>query len=190
MTTQGIGHIYVETHNWGKAAAFWQSLGFTLEFETDHHSGGFVAPNGTRLFLAEQGRDDPVGMDVYLDVASTAETIPGEWDPRRLEQIVGNLLSNAIKYGSGRPIEVDVRASDEIARVSVADRGIGIEKPLLQRIFGRFERAVSDRHYGGLGLGLYITRQIVEALGGTVNVTSTLGAGATFTVQLPLEATH
>ena len=76
MTTQGIGHIYVETHNWGKAAAFWQSLGFTLEFETDHHSGSFVAPNGTRVFVAEQGPDDPVGMDVYFDVASADHRLP------------------------------------------------------------------------------------------------------------------
>ena len=87
MTTEGIGHIYVETHNWDKAAAFWRSLGFTLEFETDHHSGGFVAPNGTRLFLAEQGPDDPVGMDVYLDVQSTDVELPDnvevvfDWTP-------------------------------------------------------------------------------------------------------------
>ena len=68
MTTKGIEHIYVETHRWGEAVAFWQSLGFALEFETDHHSGSFVAPNGTRLFLAEQSPDHPVGMDVYLGV--------------------------------------------------------------------------------------------------------------------------
>ena len=66
MTTKGIEHIYVETHNWAKAAAFWQSLGFTLEFETDHSSGRFVAPNGTSVFVAEQSPDDPVGMSVYL----------------------------------------------------------------------------------------------------------------------------
>jgi hypothetical protein len=86
MTTQGIGHFYVETHNWGNAAAFWQSLGFTLEFETDHHSGGFVAPNGTRLFLAEQSPEDPVATDVYLTVES-AEQAPDnvevvfDWTP-------------------------------------------------------------------------------------------------------------
>jgi catechol 2,3-dioxygenase-like lactoylglutathione lyase family enzyme len=76
MTTQGIGHIYVETHDWGRSAAFWQALGFRLEFETDHHSGGFVGPNGTRLFLAEQSPEDPVGMDVYLDVESDAGALP------------------------------------------------------------------------------------------------------------------
>ena len=86
MTTRGIGHVYVETHNWGKAAAFWQSLGFTLEFETDHHSGGFVAPNGTRLFLAEQSPEDPVGFDLYLDVEAAGAApanvdVVFEWTP-------------------------------------------------------------------------------------------------------------
>ena len=66
----------------------------------------------------------------------------------------------------------------------------GIAPESLPRLFGRFERAVSDRHYGGLGLGLYITRQIVEALGGSVSVVSAPGAGATFTVELPLEANN
>ncbi len=87
MTTQGIGHIYVETHDWAKAVAFWESLGFTLEFATDHHSGGFVAPNVTHLFLAEQSPQDPVGIDVYLNVESAGGTPPDnvevvfDWTP-------------------------------------------------------------------------------------------------------------
>ena len=68
MTTRGFEHIYLETHNWGKSVAFWQALGFKLDFETDHHSGQLVAPNGTRLFVAEQSPEDPVGLDVYLGV--------------------------------------------------------------------------------------------------------------------------
>jgi len=87
MTTQGISNIYVETHNWGKAAAFWQSLGFTLEFATDHASGSFVAPNGTRLFLAEQSPEDPLGMSVYLAATTGGVTPPDnvevvfDWTP-------------------------------------------------------------------------------------------------------------
>ena len=112
--------------------------------------------------------------------------VVGRWDRLRLEQVATNLVSNAIKYGRGRPVDVQVRVSGEMALLAVEDRGMGIAPEDVARIFGRFERAVSARHFGGLGLGLYITRQIVEALGGTVEVTSTLGQGSTFTVTLPL----
>ncbi|WP_163997501.1 PAS domain S-box protein [Pyxidicoccus caerfyrddinensis] len=114
-------------------------------------------------------------------------SILGRWDRSRLEQVVSNLLSNALKYGAGRPVHVRVSASGGTARLEVRDEGIGIEPQSLHRIFQRFERAVSERHYGGLGLGLYITRQIVEAHGGCVRAESAPGQGATFTVTLPLE---
>lgn len=112
----------------------------------------------------------------------------GAWDSSRLEQVVTNLLANAIKYGPGHPVTLRVEELEGRARLTVRDRGIGIAPENLQRIWGKFERAVSERHYGGLGLGLYISRQIVEALGGTVKVESTLGQGATFIVELPLRA--
>ncbi|WNG43040.1 GAF domain-containing protein [Archangium minus] len=113
----------------------------------------------------------------------------GTWDRLRLEQVVTNLLSNALKYGAGKPVHLRVETNAGLARLVVRDEGIGIAPENLPRLFGRFERAVSDRHYGGLGLGLYITRQIVEALGGSVGVRSAPGAGATFTVELPRQAT-
>jgi PAS domain S-box-containing protein len=109
----------------------------------------------------------------------------GIWDRARLEQVVTNLLSNAIKFGLGRPIEVVVSQSNGLARLSVRDHGIGIPFDRRERIFEPFERAVSNRHYGGLGLGLYIVRRIVEGLGGTVTVQSEPSAGATFIVELP-----
>lgn len=74
MTTQGFGHIYIETHNWGRSVAFWEALGFKLEFETDHGSGSLVAPNGSKIFLAEQSPEDPLGTTVYLDVAEGGGT--------------------------------------------------------------------------------------------------------------------
>jgi PAS domain S-box-containing protein len=113
------------------------------------------------------------------------EPVFGRWDRLRVEQLVTNLLSNALKYGPGRPVVVRVEEDGERARLTVQDQGIGIAEEDLGRIFERFERAVSDRHYGGLGLGLYITRQIVEAFGGTVRVTSQPGMGSTFTLELP-----
>ncbi|WP_437287540.1 AAA family ATPase [Sorangium sp. So ce406] len=111
--------------------------------------------------------------------------IVGCWDRSRLDQIVTNLLTNAIKFGAGKPIEIVLGEEGGTARLSVRDHGIGIDPARQGRIFDRFERAVSDRHYGGLGLGLYISRQLAQAHGGSIRVQSALGAGATFTVELP-----
>lgn len=113
------------------------------------------------------------------------EPLVGHWDAVRLEQIVVNLLSNAAKYGAGTPIDVEVARDGTRARLTVRDRGIGIAAAEHARIFERFGRAVSERHFGGLGLGLWITREIVAAFGGTISVASVEGEGATFEVTLP-----
>jgi signal transduction histidine kinase len=113
------------------------------------------------------------------------ESLPGWWDPLRLEQVVANLLENAAKYGAGYPVMVTLEGEGEWARLTVSDRGIGISPEDQARIFERFERAVSVRHYGGFGLGLWIVRQIVEAMGGRVRVASQPEQGSTFTVELP-----
>ncbi|MBN8466786.1 PAS domain S-box protein [Corallococcus exiguus] len=131
-----------------------------------------LATSGTRL-------------QVHADTA-----MPGVWDRSRLDQIVTNLLSNAIKYGEGRPIEVRVEGDAVVARLEVRDQGIGIPVERHARIFRAFERAVSSRHYGGLGLGLHIVNQLVERLGGSVQVESEAGQGATFTVELPRRGPH
>jgi signal transduction histidine kinase len=108
-------------------------------------------------------------------------------DPDRVEQVVANLLYNALKYGKGGPVVVQVRTEDGYAVLDVADRGIGIPPEQQARIFGRFERAVPPRSYGGLGLGLWIVRSLVEAHGGRIAVESAPGRGSTFTVKLPRE---
>ncbi len=115
-------------------------------------------------------------------------TVKGRWDAMRLDQVLTNLLSNAIKYGQGRPIAVEVEpsAAGEVVCVRVRDRGMGIAPEHQARIFERFERLVPDRHLGGIGLGLWIARQFVEIMGGTVSVASTPGEGSTFSVSLPV----
>jgi len=118
----------------------------------------------------------------------TLPQLVGRWDALRLEQVVTNLLTNALKYGAGKPIEVTVEGDDTHARLCVRDEGIGIAEEDTARIFERFERAVSVQHYGGFGIGLWIVREIVQALGGTIEVRSTPGQGATFTVTLPRQS--
>jgi PAS domain S-box-containing protein len=115
----------------------------------------------------------------------TEENVVGKWDRFRLEQVVSNLLSNAIKFGLGRPIELTIRARDARAFLIVEDHGIGIEAEVLPRLFRPFERGVSQRNYGGLGLGLHIAKTIVEAMGGSMSVESEPGRGTVFTVELP-----
>jgi PAS domain S-box-containing protein len=113
------------------------------------------------------------------------ENVVGQWDRFRLEQVVNNLLSNAIKFGLGRPIEITIRARPGGAQLVVRDCGIGVEPEVLPRLFRPFERGVSERHYGGLGLGLHIVKTIVEAMRGSVSVESTPEKGTAFTVELP-----
>ncbi|MCP3140280.1 ATP-binding protein [Pyxidicoccus xibeiensis] len=109
----------------------------------------------------------------------------GHWDRLRVEQVLQNLLSNAIKYGRGHPIDVRVGADAERAWLTVRDEGVGIAPEGQARLFQRFERLSSERHYGGLGLGLWIVKQIVDALEGRIRVESAAGQGSTFTVELP-----
>jgi len=115
--------------------------------------------------------------------------VHGYWDAARIEQVVVNLLTNAMKYGRGRPIAITVTTDDyeqgARAHLTVSDQGIGIAPEHLERIFGPFERAASPTKYGGMGMGLYITRQIVEAHHGSIDVTSIPEEGTTFTVTLP-----
>ncbi len=111
--------------------------------------------------------------------------IHGRWDDLRLRQILTNLLTNAIKYGRGGAVTITLSCEPLAARVAVHDHGIGIAPADQARVFDRFERAVSQRHYGGLGIGLWLVRQNVAALGGTVTVDSAVGEGSTFTVELP-----
>jgi signal transduction histidine kinase len=111
--------------------------------------------------------------------------LSGRWDRLRLEQIVGHLLANALKYGRGEPVEIDVRPDPEGAVLVVRDHGIGVPKEAQERIFERFGRLGSERHYGGFGLGLWITRHLAQTLGGRVSVDSRSGEGAAFTVVLP-----
>jgi signal transduction histidine kinase len=115
----------------------------------------------------------------------SGEPVVGVWDQDAVETAVRNLITNAAKFGRGKPIEIRVESEGDVARVAVSDQGIGIAPEQQRRIFERFERAVSSQHYGGFGLGLWITRQMVQAQGGTVRVSSNENSGSTFVIELP-----
>jgi len=130
------------------------------------------------------------GPELARSGSSLTVTAPGQlvgqWDRSRLDQVIFNLLSNAIKFGLGNPIEITIGTRGERAVLFVTDHGMGIEPEIRDRIFKPFERGVSARHHGGLGLGLHIVKTIVEALGGSVSLTSEPGSGSTFMVELPM----
>ena len=111
--------------------------------------------------------------------------VRGAIDRTRFEQVILNLLTNAAKYGSGKPVKIDVTESDGIAEVVIEDHGIGISSEDQAKIFQRFERTAKAKEYPGLGLGLYISHQIIAAHGGTIGVASKPGEGSRFTVRVP-----
>jgi PAS domain S-box-containing protein len=135
--------------------------------------------------VAERWRDEAsrAGAELMVDAGTP---VRGVWDPLRIDQVVENLLGNALKYAPGKPVRIAVGKRDGRAELSVSDEGPGIPAGAEERIFRRFERAVDMRNYGGLGLGLYIAREIVQAHGGTICVESGAETGATFRVLLPL----
>jgi signal transduction histidine kinase len=113
------------------------------------------------------------------------ESVTGNWDRFRIEQVITNLLTNVMRYGAGKPIEIKISTENSSAVLVIKDYGIGIAKADLERIFQRFERA-KGTETTGLGLGLYIVSQIIEGHKGTIKVDSVFGEGSAFTITLPI----
>jgi signal transduction histidine kinase len=146
--------------------------------------------------LVEIVQDVTHGFEGTMDTAGSTLVLSGDnrllgsFDPIRVQEVVGNLVDNAIKFGMGKPIEVDVRARGDKAVVRVRDHGLGISCEDQAAIFELYERGGAAQGLGGLGLGLHIVREIVQAHGGGVQVESLPGEGSTFTVELPLAEPH
>lgn len=126
------------------------------------------------------------GSMVTIDIK---QPIIGHFDRLRIEQVFTNLLTNALKYGNKKPISIEISKERGSAKIVFRDAGMGISATDFDRIFERFERLADNTNVAGLGLGLFISRQIVEAHGGFISVSSKESEGAVFTVLLPLEKT-
>jgi PAS domain S-box-containing protein len=157
-----------------------------------------ISSTGIELQLAEADLSS-IAAEVVARLAPRSPTkaqielaapcpVPGCWDRARLDQVIEALVANALRFGANRPIAVSVERRDDRALLTVRDHGIGIPGEQLRSLFERFDRAGASRGWGGLGLGLYVSRAIVERHGGTIRVESKPGGGTTFFVELPLSA--
>lgn len=117
---------------------------------------------------------------------SVQEGVTGVCDKMAMEQILENLLSNAIRYGPGEPVEIEFNSDSRMARLSVRDQGIGISQRDQAKIFDRLHNLCRSSPNGGLGIGLWITRQLVRAMGGEITVSSKPGSGSIFSVVWPI----
>lgn len=155
-----------------------------------------IAANRIRLKLSEFNltelcREAIARLEGMLEQASCTvqftapPTLVGRWDRLRIEQALMNLISNACKYAPHSTVDVTLSLEGDQVSIVVKDAGPGIAPENLERIFERFERAASSTHYGGLGLGLYVTRQIAEVHGGRIEAQSVVGEGSEFRLTLP-----
>jgi signal transduction histidine kinase len=123
-------------------------------------------------------------QEPQIDVVTRGDA-RGRWDRGQLMRVVANLVQNALRFGTGSEVTIEARDRGDRASLVVSDHGVGVDPADHERIFEPYERAVSSRNFGGLGLGLWVARQIVLAMSGTITVESQPGDGATFTVDLP-----
>jgi signal transduction histidine kinase len=157
-------------------------------------AGGHFELERTRMDLSELATEVGARMEEEAERSSSKISVSapapveGFWDRTRLDQVMTNLVANAIKFGGGKPIEIRVLKNGDRAIVRVRDYGLGVAEADRDRIFERFERGVSERSYAGLGLGLWIARQIVNAHGGWIGVTAPEGPGAEFSLEIPADA--
>ncbi|VVP94153.1 Sensor histidine kinase RcsC [Pseudomonas fluorescens] len=153
---------------------------------------GKLSIRPTRVDLSTLVRDVLHNFSRQIDAAEASvsleatQPVIGNWDEFRIEQVISNLLSNALRYGARSPVSVKVYSEGDQALVDVQDQGIGISEANQKRIFQQFERVSAKHTVAGLGLGLFISEQIVAAHGGTITVQSRIGEGALFRVCLPL----
>jgi len=125
---------------------------------------------------------EEAGCEIKIEESSSIE---GEWDHFRIEQVITNILTNAVRYAPAKLIQIKIEADDTFAYVRIKDQGKGIAPEDLERIFQRFERAESAGDSRGLGLGLFISKEIMQMHNGDIKVSSQLNEGSEFIISLP-----
>jgi signal transduction histidine kinase len=123
-------------------------------------------------------------IETHIESSLTANC-----DPLRIEQVIINLVANALKYGCAKPVQVSLKKANETLAFSIKDHGPGIPKEYQSRIFERYGRVEGMNDLSGLGLGLFISKQFIEAHGGRIWVESEPGKGAQFSFEIPAEQT-
>jgi signal transduction histidine kinase len=154
-------------------------------------TSGSLSLNPSRFDLAAAVQDVVERFREHAVRAASTVTIrteaglEGRWDRLRIEQVVTNIQTNALKYAAGTPVEIVLTGTEQDVTLTMSDEGPGIPEAEKDRIFLRFERAAPMRNFGGLGLGLYVARQIVEAHGGEISLGARRPRGAQFVIRLP-----
>ena len=185
-----------ELHRAGRAVAHVERLTRLVDnlFDVSQITAGRLQLQREACDLADAAR---AVVSALMEQASRAgcavsitapDTVTGNWDRFRIEQVITNLLTNAFKYGAGRAVHLGIEADESTARLRVSDHGGGIPPEATERIFERFERFATGHDRKSLGVGLYIARQVIDAHAGVVRVESTSEQGSTFIVELPREA--
>jgi signal transduction histidine kinase len=164
-----------------------QRLKILLDTVTELECVGYATPRPRPINIGETVRATLERLVSARDATRvrlvTLGDLHGWWDRSMVEQIVGNLLSNALKFGLGRPIRIEVKPAEYGVHISVRDHGIGVLPADQEWIFER-NRHARPEEGGGLGLGLWLVRELASAHGGWVTLESRKGRGSTFTVFL------
>jgi two-component system, OmpR family, sensor kinase len=164
----------------------------TTLLDVSRISTGNLQLTKTEIDLSSLVRETVSAMIPAAETAGCAlrltvqDGVSGSFDRTAVEQVIENIVSNAIRYGAGQPINIAFTADGNNAWLAVSDQGIGISEADQDRIFEQFQRVTGNNTAGGFGVGLWVTKQLVLAMRGSISVSSKPGAGSTFTVTLPL----
>jgi len=163
---------------------------FKLHLEDDIDLNSVVAEVAERIELLPGDASEQKPRIVVRSSSTSSDLRPrGRWDRLKIDLVVSNLLANALKYGEGREVSVETHQDDRNVKFIVRDQGIGIDEVSQKRLFAPYQRGANAKGYSGLGLGLFVSKRIVQLHGGSIRYESSPGRGCTFELTLPRDPT-